>query len=105
MVHARTTYEESLRRDPSWPEANVGLSAILRDDGDYDQALALCRKALAVRADFSPAYAGLSGAYTELGRLGEAEQALRDAIRCEPANSEAYAPLATLLGRPAGRGS
>jgi tetratricopeptide (TPR) repeat protein len=50
-----------------------------------------------VKPELAAAYGGIAQAYTELGRLVEAEQALRDAIRCDPENAGSYASLAALL--------
>ena len=58
-----------------------------------------CRKAIEAKPELSAAHAGIAQAYTEIGRLEEAERVVRDAIRCDPENGGTYASLAALLRR------
>jgi predicted Zn-dependent protease len=75
---------------------NAGLGGILRDEGDYEQAISYCRKAISAKPELAAGHAGIAQAYMEPGRFEEAERALRDAIRCEPGDGGGFPSLAAL---------
>ena len=49
--------------------------------GSYEQAVAWCRRAIEANRNFPPAYFWLAAALTQLGRLDEAQSAVRAGLR------------------------
>jgi tetratricopeptide (TPR) repeat protein len=82
---------------PSLAEAYSNLSTVLRDQGEFDDALAACRQALQVKPDYTEAYCNLGAALRIRGELEGAAAAYRQAIGVRPDYAEALSGLGVVL--------
>jgi protein O-GlcNAc transferase len=74
------------RRPEFWNE--LGRSLAWR--GRYEEALACCDRALALRSDIPQILNNRGNALRHLARLDEAEQSLREALRLKPDFANAH---------------
>lgn len=90
-------------RFPESPWARAALCDVLRERGDYEGAIAQCRKAVELRPDLASGHVGLGAAYVMANRLAEAEDALKKAILLNYKHPKAHYNLAVALAKT-GRG-
>ena len=81
---ARNACAQSLQLDPALAAGHVCLGTLSNKTGQYEQAAAEFRKALASEPTNDAAYRGLALSYQRLGRLDEAEKTFHEAIRMRP---------------------
>jgi tetratricopeptide (TPR) repeat protein/tRNA A-37 threonylcarbamoyl transferase component Bud32 len=81
---SRQSCDRALALDPNLAAAHVCLGTVANGTGQYQDAVAQFKKALALRATDDRAYQGLALAYGKLGRTPEAEQTFQKAIRLRP---------------------
>jgi tetratricopeptide (TPR) repeat protein len=73
------------------------LGAALQADGRFDEAIAHYRRAIALRADYAPAYNNLASSLKSSGRTTDAIAAYEQALRVRPDYPEAHYNLANAL--------
>ena len=76
-------------------ENNLGVA--LQGEQRLDEASAHYRRAIALRADYAPAYSNLGTTLRAKGRLGDAIAAYEQALRLQPAYPDAHYNLANAL--------
>jgi tetratricopeptide (TPR) repeat protein len=81
------------------PEAYLNIGLIHVDQGQFDQAEAAYRAALALQPTFTQAAVNLADLYRIQGRDAEGEPTLRQALALDPANAAAHHALGLLLIR------
>ena len=72
--------KEILGLQPARPDVLGFAARLALELGDYEEAAALYRRALALRPDIAEAHYNLGNALSQLGRLGEAADAYRQAL-------------------------
>ncbi|MBD2100468.1 tetratricopeptide repeat protein [Leptolyngbya sp. FACHB-261] len=77
--------------------AYLNLSSLLHKQGNFQGAIGLCEKALAVDPQFANAYYNLGLALKATGKLVEASRAYQRAIELEPEHANAYQNLGVVL--------
>ena len=84
-------------------QAVYRLGIALKDLGQLDDAVASCRRALQIKADYAEAHSNLGNAFRELGHLEEAAASYRRALEIKPGYAEAHSNLGSVsndLGQP-----
>jgi tetratricopeptide (TPR) repeat protein len=91
---AMAAYRHAIALKPDYPEALCNWAAAHYCLDQLDEAEAKCRQAIAVNADCAAAHHNLALILKEKGRLREAQQAEKRAIRLAPRNTSYYEHLA-----------
>jgi Flp pilus assembly protein TadD len=102
VERARVLYDETVRLSPAAPEtadALNNLGNIERDAGRLDAALAAFDRALALNPRHVSALNGRALTLQQLGRVGEAEQALAAALMLAPDSAVTHSNLGNLYFR------
>lgn len=94
---ARSAYEKGLVLDDEYPQLHNGLAKILLHQREYERAAEHALRAVGLLFFFPEAHFHLGVALEKIGQPAEAIQALRTAVRLEPALSEAHWYLAELF--------
>jgi len=79
------------------------LGAALQSDNRFDEAIQHYRRAVALKADYAPAYTNMGAALRAEGRLSDAVTAYEHALAIQPDEGEAHYNLANALqdqGKP-----
>ncbi|MFQ5897623.1 MAG: tetratricopeptide repeat protein, partial [Candidatus Methylomirabilia bacterium] len=99
LPEAMAAFEKAIALDPEYAEAHQNLGVALAQSGRYDEAIKQYQTALALPLYTNPdtAYYNLALAYRDVGRLKEAEDALRRALKLEPTMVAAYFQLGVIL--------
>jgi protein O-GlcNAc transferase len=97
LAAAREFYRAILEVQPKNFNALHLLGALSRRQGDAAAAVRLITEALAIDGSFAPAYANLSGALLDHGRIDEAVKAGRTALTLNPGELEAGRSLLRCL--------
>src|SRR5690348_10991658 len=94
IAEAEGKYNAVLKLAPDHPDALHLLGMLRRDQGQFDQALALMRRAIEVQR--SPIYlSNLGNVLSAQGKTDEAIAALRQATQLRPDLPEIHANLAS----------
>lgn len=96
IEEALYTYLSYLRLNPDDADVLINLGALFLDSAQYEQAIQYSEKAIKVNPEEGAAYQNLGSAYYYLGRIPEAEGAIRRALELGP-NSESYQLLGLIL--------
>lgn len=100
---ARADYEKVLKtadeEDPNRKDAAVRLASLLRDDGDYDDAVEVIRDVVRVAGVSAPVYTELGLVYIAQKRLDLAQLVLAKAIELDAKNAATFNALAILALR------
>ncbi len=97
LREAERCYNKVIRIDPKQPLALHMLGVIALQVNKNDVAVALIKKALAIKPDFADAYSNLGVAHKRLGNLDAAAASYRKAIGIKPDYSEAHSNLGNAL--------
>jgi tetratricopeptide (TPR) repeat protein len=89
LPQAVADYEAVLRFSPDHPYAMLSLGAALVQMGDYERAITLLNKGLALGYRVRPAYVLLAQAYQKTGRADLANETLRRAQELEHGDAQA----------------
>jgi chemotaxis protein methyltransferase WspC len=82
-----------------FPDASLDDARRLADEGQFDDAIALCDAHLGVHGPSAPAFCLLGAVHDAAGRADEAESCYRKALYLEPRDEEAVTQLALLVER------
>ena len=96
---AQARYQAILREDATHVEALCGLAGLHLSVGRTHDAERLLRHAVAQCAYFPQTLRLLGQTYAELGRLPEAQAAIRRSLDLEPRNEQGWLSLAAVEGR------
>ncbi len=99
MKAARESFEKELRRNPNDFESNVRLAVLLKEDGNYERAQQLLKRALLVRPDDPGALYQVGATYLAAGDLNRALPALEKVVKEYPEFLEAHVSLAQVYYR------
>ncbi|UCD84139.1 MAG: tetratricopeptide repeat protein [Deltaproteobacteria bacterium] len=80
-------------RSSDLPEAHLNLGIIYFAQGEEDQAVSECKKAIELNPDFAEAHYNLGFIYTYQGKYEQAVIELKRAIEIRPYYADAYAAL------------
>jgi tetratricopeptide (TPR) repeat protein len=97
LNQAEASYQQVLRSDPNQAEALQGLSGIAFHRGQYTQAIAWQRQAVALQSSNAWMHNNLGRACLAAGQQAEAEACFRQALRLMPDLAESYYNLGNLL--------
>lgn len=99
LPQAIEAFKKALELNPDYAEAQHNLGVGLAESGQWEEAIKAYLKALTIPSNASPesVYTNMGWAYYNLGRLGEAESALRQALRLEPTLAAAHYNLGLVL--------
>jgi tetratricopeptide (TPR) repeat protein len=99
MTAARTSFENELTRNPNEFEANLRLAILLKQDGDYDRAHQLLKRALLVRPDDPAALYQVGSTDLAAGNLDAARTIFEQVVKQSPNFLEAHVSLAQVYYR------
>jgi Flp pilus assembly protein TadD len=88
LVRAEQAYRHILQTDPGRAEALHGLAELAYRRGDYGQAIAWLRQAVAGQPTNPLLHSNLGAAYLAAGQPAEAEACCRQALRLQPVRLE-----------------
>jgi serine/threonine protein kinase/tetratricopeptide (TPR) repeat protein len=98
---AIAAFDDAIKHDPEYAQAWAALGNAYGLKGSFlgiremvNQAIELERRALAIDPGFSDAHMWLGSGLLELGRIDEAIAEIREALRLDPENSQAFQALA-----------
>jgi tetratricopeptide (TPR) repeat protein len=98
---AIAAFDDAIKHDPEYTHAWAALGNAYGLKGSFlgirdmvNQAIELERRALAIDPGFSDAHMWLGTGLLELGRIDEAIAQIREALRLDPENSQAFQALA-----------
>ena len=77
--------------------AHFELGLVLGEQGQLDEAIAACRRAIELKPDHADAHYGLGTFLVRTGRLDEAVAAYRKAIALKPDHAESHCNLGLAL--------
>lgn len=99
LPQAMDAFKKALEIKPDYAEAQHNLGVTLAEMGRWEEAISAYQRALKIPTNVNPesAYTNLGWAYYNLGRLAEAEGALRQALRLEPTLAAAHYNLGLVL--------
>jgi tetratricopeptide (TPR) repeat protein len=87
----------ALRQHDKNPVFHINLAVVLREQGNADEAIAECRKAVELQPDLADANSVLGAALRDQGKLDQSIAASRLAIRYNPQHADAYSNLGAAL--------
>jgi adenylate cyclase len=90
---ARVSLEKSIRLDPRSPllaSRLLPMTASFYLSGEYDAAVETAKRTIRSNPDFGNIYRWLAAALGQLGRTGEAKEALEKAIAMEPGSFDLH---------------
>ena len=79
-MEAVRVFKKAVRFKPDYAEAYIGLGMAQRKQGDYDDSIAACKKAISLESDYVY-YDQLSVSYTCIGEINAAIESKKEAIR------------------------
>lgn len=94
---AESIYLEVLKSEPRNPDANHLLGLIRGEQDRHDEAVRLIETAIEINPDVAAFHHNIAGIYRRTGRLEDAENEFREAIRLKPDYGEAYQGLAEMV--------
>ena len=94
---AEEVFLELLRENSAWPELNVLLAQAHAHQGDFDAAVELLQRALALDPEVAEAHGTLGEIHLRKGELETAEEHLRAELRSQPDDTRTMFTLATVL--------
>lgn len=99
LPEATEAFRKALELNPSYADAHHNLGVALAEAGQWEEAIKAYQKALAIPtfAHLESLYSNMGWAYYNLGRLADAERALLQAIRLNPALEAAHYHLGLVL--------
>lgn len=103
LARAQESYRRALALGEN-PASLVGLGAVERDLGHYEEAVRLYDTVLLNNPDDAFALNGIGGVYTDMGKLREAEDCFQRALQLSDGNEQAVDGLESLKGKYAERG-
>jgi tetratricopeptide (TPR) repeat protein len=99
MIAARASFEKELARNPNEFESNLRLAILLKQDGDYDRAHQLLKRALLVRPDDPAALYQVGSTDLAAGNLDAARIVFEQVVKQSPNFLEAHVSLAQVYYR------
>jgi protein O-mannosyl-transferase len=99
LAEAAVQFQNALTRKPDYPEALNGLANVAARQRNYDVAIGLYRKSLALKSDSAIIRTNLGNALAAAGKSKSAEQEYRTVLKSDPAAVQPRLGLALLLAR------
>jgi tetratricopeptide (TPR) repeat protein len=99
MTAARAAFEKELARNPNNFESNLRLAILLKEDGDYDRAHQLLKRALLVRPEDPAALYQVGSTDLAAGDLNAACTIFEQVVKQSPQFLEAHVSLAQVYYR------
>jgi tetratricopeptide (TPR) repeat protein len=96
-AEAEEVFRLLLQENTQWPELNVLLAQAHAQQGDFDAAVELLRRAIALDPAVAEAHGTLGEIHLRRGELEAAEAELRAELRSQPEDSRTMYTLATVL--------
>ena len=96
LEKASIAYKKALKINPSIPELQFNLGAILHAQNQYQESIKYYQKAISLKADFVEAYFNLGVTYQSLGEFVKATSAYEQALKIQPGFYEALTNLGTI---------
>jgi tetratricopeptide (TPR) repeat protein len=96
LTEAAAEYELALRASPNLHDALIALGDIRREQSNCDEAVALYRRAQAVRRSYEAAY-GLGVCFTIDNQLARAVEQYREALKHDPGSAAGHFALGSAL--------
>ena len=104
IERAIALFEQATRHDPEYVNAWAALGGAYGLKGSFlslpdlvERAMETERRAILIDPDFADAHSWLGAALLQLGRTDEAIAEMREAVRLDPQNGQAYQGLARAL--------
>jgi predicted O-linked N-acetylglucosamine transferase (SPINDLY family) len=94
---ALASFQEAVRLQPDFPEAQNNLGNVLHENGRTDEAVAHWQRALALRPDYPEPHLNLCQALREQGQHGQAVEHGREAVRLRPQSAAGHFNLGQAL--------
>ena len=91
---AETAYRRALQLAPASAEPKIGLSSLLANFGEIEEAVELLQQAVQLEPLSTNAHFDLARLLTSLGRYDEAKQSARQAIALQPGGTGTWEMLA-----------
>jgi len=96
LEKASIAYKKALKINPSIPELQFNLGAILYAQNQYQESIKYYQKAISLKADFVEAFFNLGITYQSLGEFVKAINAYKQALKIQPGFYEALTNLGTI---------
>uniref|UniRef100_A0A0G4FF10 Uncharacterized protein n=1 Tax=Chromera velia CCMP2878 TaxID=1169474 RepID=A0A0G4FF10_9ALVE len=103
LYHARALLETALSSAPDSMEVQTAMALLLKQMGDWQNAIAVAQKLLRVDSDYPPALFCISDCFFALGQFELARECLHRCIvrdRADPSNLNAINAVHAALGLP-----
>ncbi len=97
LSDAEAMYDDILKSDPDFAEAEYGLGNVWQKRGDFSRAVQHYRKAIDIDPDYFNAYNNLGAVYLQLGDYANAVKILEKSIELKPEFVESSYNLALAL--------
>jgi len=88
--------QHCINTDPTYIWAYIDLSGIYGETHMFDEAMAICKKAIAIAPDYPMLWSNLASAYGNKGMLMEAIEAAKKATSINPDNSFYHSVLSSV---------
>ena len=97
LLQAKNIYQQILQTDPNHPVALHLLGVIAHQLENYDTAIDLISKAIAIKPDYAEAHYNLGNAHKEQGSLADAASSFQEATKVNPEFDQAHNNLGIAL--------
>jgi len=99
LPQATDAFRKALELNPNYGEALHNMGVAMAEAGQWEEAIKAYQKVVTIATftHLESLYTNMGWAYYNLGRLGEAERALLQAIRLDPALEAAHYHLGLVL--------
>lgn len=96
---SKKAFEEELKRDPNNFEANMRMGFLLKEDQEYDRALACLQRAAQLRPGDVAVRFQIASVMLAKGKQDQAREDLEAIVKASPSFTEAHVTLATIYYR------